>query len=134
MRQNPPADRGRLAGQLLTLAGALILGVDAVLSIPPLTIVIRDPGSHQAEDAGMTAAFLLIPMAIAGIACLFVAYLLWKTRAGVAALVTASLVVFLVVLNMNGIPLIVPATMVSVGGLMLVAWFAYRDWIGGSIF
>ena len=74
--------RGRPFAWLLIVVGVLILGVDAAISVPSLIQVLLDPTSHEAEDAGMTAIFLLIPMAIVGIACLLVASLLWRTRAG----------------------------------------------------
>jgi len=74
--------RGRPFAWLLIVVGVLILGVDAAISVPSLIPVLLDPTSHEAEDAGMTAIFLLIPMAIVGIACLLVASLLWRTRAG----------------------------------------------------
>ncbi len=80
----------------------------------------------------MTAIFLLIPMAIVGIACLLLAFLLWRTRAGGVALVTASAVVAMVVGNLGGIPLLVPAIGLAIAGALLALWFVYRDWGRGS--
>ncbi len=131
MVQNPPAHRGRRAAALLfSLVGALILGADIVIGFPFLLTVLRDPTSHEAMDAGMMAIFLLIPMALAGIACLLVGYLLWRTRAGGVALVTASAVVVMVWGNLGGIPLLTPAIGVAIAGFLLVLWFVYRGWRG----
>lgn len=132
MGQNPPDRRRRLPALLLTAVGILTLGADAVISVPLVIHVLRDPTSHEAQDAGMTAIFLLIPMAIVGIACLLLAYLLWRTRAGGVALVTASAVVAMVVGNLGGIPLLVPAIGVAIAGALLALWFVYRDWGSGS--
>ena len=101
--------------------------MDAALSVPSLIPVLLDPTSHEAEDAGMTAIFLLIPMAIVGIACLLAASLLWRTRAGDVALVTVSVVVAMVVGNLMGLPLLIPAIGVAITGGMLAVWFLYRD-------
>jgi len=119
--------RGRPFAWLLIVVGVLILGVDAAISVPSLIPVLLDPTSHEAEDAGMTAIFLLIPMAIVGIACLLVASLLWRTRAGDVALVTVSVVVAMVVGNLMGLPLLIPAIGVAITGGMLAVWFLYRD-------
>lgn len=132
MDQNPPDRRRRLPALLLTAVGILILGADAVISVPLVIHVLRDPTSHEAQDAGMTAIFLLIPMATVGIACLLLAFPLWKTRAGGVALATASAVVAMVVVNLGGIPLLVPAIGVAIAGALLALWFVYRDWAGGS--
>lgn len=132
MDQNPPERRRRLPALLLTAVGVLTLGADAVISVPSLIHVLRDPMSHEAQDAGMTAIFLLLPMAIVGIACLLLAFLLWRTRAGGVALVTASAVVAMVVLNLGGIPLLVPAIGVAIAGALLALWFVYRDLGSGS--
>jgi len=119
--------RGRPFAWLLIVVGVLILGVDAAISVPSLIPVLLDPTSHEAEDAGMTAIFLLIPMAIVGIACLLVASLLWRTRAGDVALVTVSVVVAMVVGNLMGLPLLIPAIGVAITGGMLAVWILYRD-------
>ena len=119
--------RGRPFAWLLIVVGVLILGVDAAISVPSLIPVLLDPTSHEAEDAGMTAIFLLIPMAIVGIACLRVASLLWRTRAGDVALVTVSVVVAMVVGNLMGLPLLIPAIGVAITGGMLAVWILYRD-------
>ena len=119
--------RGRPFAWLLIVVGVLILGVDAAISVPSLIPGLLDPTSHEAEDAGMTAIFLLIPMAIVGIACLLVASLLWRTRAGDVALVTVSVVVAMVVGNLMGLPLLIPAIGVAITGGMLAVWNLYRD-------
>jgi hypothetical protein len=106
----------------------LILGADALISIPFAIPVLHDPTSHEAQDAGMTAIVLLIPLASVGSICLALAYALWRTRAGGVALVTALAVVGIVVLNLGGGPLLAPAIGVAIAGTMLAAWLAYRDW------
>ncbi len=126
--QHPPDRRRWPAALLLSAVGALTLGADAVISVPSVIAVLHDPMSHEAQDAGMTAIFFLIPIATVGIACLLLAFLLWKTRAGGAAIVTAVSVVGMVILNIGGIPLLVPAIGVALAGTLLALGFVYRDW------
>lgn len=129
MLQNPPDHRGRRIAALLTSAlGALVLGADVVIGFPFLLTVLRDPASHAAQDAGMAAIIILIPLAMAGTGCLLLGYLIWRTRAGGVALVTAAAVIVMVWGNLGGIPLLVPAIGVATVGLLLVLWLIYRDW------
>ena len=122
----------RVAAQVLSIAGVLILGVDAYLSVPSGVAVLRDPLSHEAQDAGMTAIFLLVPVAIIGIGCLLLGFLLWRTRAGGVALATAFAVVAMVAGNLEGTPLLAPAIGVAIAGAASALWFVYRDWGSGS--
>ena len=120
MRGSEGLGQGRVvAGILLSGLASIVLAIDVIIGFPALVSVLRDPTSHAAQDAGMTALFLLIPIALVGIGCLALAYLLWHTRAGAIALGTAVVVVMLIVGNIGGIPLLVPAVGVAIVGSLL---------------
>lgn len=119
----------RPAGLLLTVVGVLVLAADAVISVPSAIPVLRDPSSHEAQDAGMAAIFMLIPLASVGILCLALGYSLWSTRAGGVLLVTALAVVGIVILNLGGGPLLWLAIGVAIAGTLLAASLGYRDWV-----
>jgi hypothetical protein len=122
----------RAAGLLLSAAGVVILGVDVIIGLPFLVTVLTDPESHEAQDAGMVAFFLLLPLAIVAIACLALGFPLWPTRASGVAIATALIVVAMIVGNLAGIPLLIPAIGVAIVGAAVATWFVVRDSAVGS--
>lgn len=117
----------RRASLLLTSVGVLILAVDVLISIPFAVPVLSDPSSHEAQDAGIVAVALLVPMALVGIVCLCLAFALRATRAAGVALLTALAVVGIVIVNLGGGPLLWLAIGVGITGAVIAAWFGYRD-------
>jgi hypothetical protein len=127
MQEGSPGRRGRFAASILTSAGVLVLAVDVVISAPAAMDVLRDPAGHAAQDAGMAAIFLYIPLAFVGVICLLAAWLLHPTRARGVALVTAVAVISIVIANLQIGSVLPLAVIVGIGGSVLAVWMAWRD-------